>query len=119
MGFAITLGNILGAYVSSAVGFGSGLVGAFIVGAIIYVIYAFITKSPMNLMNGAIFSVLVYISTLITNMISSATGFGGGIMSTIIMAIVLSMLWGYFGKGKSGISLGTSKPRRKSRKRRR
>lgn len=119
MAIAIVLGNMVGSMVAGMVGMGGGLIGAFIVGSIIYVIFCFLTGSSINLMQGLIFAVLVYVSGLLTAYIGSATGFTGGIIGLLLNAIVLATLWGYFGKGKSPITTASTKSTKRRRKKRR
>lgn len=109
MVIAIVLGNTVGAMMATWIGMGGGLIGAFIVGLVIYAIFAILTGQNISLIMGIIFAILVYISGIITAWISSATGFGGGLVGLLLNAIVLSMLWGYFGKGKSPVELKSSK----------
>lgn len=114
---AIVIGNFAGAFVASAIGMTGGLLGTFIVGLVIYAVFCLLTGTSMNVMQGFIFAVLVYVSGLVTAWIGSATGLAGGLIGLVLNAVVLSMLWGYFGKGKS--PLGTTTRRRGRRKRRR
>lgn len=116
---AIVLGNMVGAMVAGMVGMGGGLIGAFIIGVVIYAIFCFLTGSEMNMMSGLIFAILVYISGIATTWIGSATGLTGGFIGLVLNAIVLSILWGYFGKGKSPLKAETTTkrtPRRKGRR---
>jgi hypothetical protein len=103
MAVAIIVANLFGPMLAGIVGVGGGLIGAFVIGLVVYAIYSLLTGGKMTIFHAIIFAVLVYISGFITAWISSATGFGGGIVGLILEAIVLSFLWGYFGKGKSGI----------------
>jgi len=81
-------------------------------------VWALISGQRINVMNGIIFAVLVYIAQLISGVIFGATGFGGGIIGYFITALVLSFLWGWMGRGSarmSGISTGKTKRRHRRR----
>lgn len=109
---AIWLGSMFGSGVASMFGFGGGIVGAVIVGLLTYVVYTLISGQKINIMSGVIFALLVYVAQLVSGLIASNTGFGGGIIGLFITAVVLSFLWGYIGKGSnSPITLGKSKGR--------
>jgi len=97
---AILAGNWGGAYLSSFIGVTGGLIGAFLVGFVIYAVFALLTGMKLDMMQGAIFAVLVYVSGIVTATISSMTGFGGGVITLLMQAVVISAVWGYFGKGK-------------------
>ena len=75
---AIWLGTMIGSSVASMLGFAGGIIGAVVVGFMVYIVWALISGQKINLMNGVIFAVLVYIAQLIARMIFGATGFGGG-----------------------------------------
>jgi hypothetical protein len=113
---AIWLGTMIGSSVASMLGFAGGIIGAIVVGFMVYIVWALISGQRINLMNGVIFAVLVYIAQLISGMIFGATGWGGGIIGYFITAFILSFLWGWIGRGSAktlGISTGkTSKTRR-------
>jgi len=118
---AIWLGTMIGSSVAAMLGFAGGIIGAIVVGFMVYIVWALISGQRINLMNGVIFAVLVYIAQLISGMIFGATGWGGGIIGYFITAFILSFLWGWIGRGSAktlGISTGkTSKTRRSRRKR--
>lgn len=116
MAIAITIANFVGPMLSGVVGMSGGLLGTFILGAIVYAVYCLLTGTKMSLFGGAIFAVLVYVSGIVSAMITSATGFGGGLIGLFVEAMILSLAWGYFGKGKSPISTKTSKQRSKKRR---
>ena len=118
---AIWLGTMIGSSVAAMLGFAGGIIGAIVVGFMVYIVWALISGQRINLMNGVIFAVLVYIAQLISGMIFGVTGWGGGIIGYFITAFILSFLWGWIGRGSAktlGISTGkTSKTRRSRRKR--
>ena len=118
---AIWLGTMIGSSVAAMLGFAGGIIGAIVVGFMVYIVWALISGQRINMMNGVIFAVLVYIAQLISGMIFGATGWGGGIIGYFITAFILSFLWGWIGRGSAktlGISTGkTSKTRRSRRKR--
>lgn len=118
---AIWLGTMIGSSVASMLGFAGGIIGAIVVGFMVYIVWALISGQRINLMNGVIFAVLVYIAQLISGMIFSATGWGGGIIGYFMTAFIMSFLWGWIGRGSAktlGISTDkTSKTRRRRSKR--
>lgn len=118
---AIWLGTMIGSSVASMLGFAGGIIGSVVVGFMVYIVWALISGQRINLMNGSIFAVLVYVAQLISGMIFGATGWGGGIIGYFMTAFILSFLWGWIGRGSAktlGISTGkTSKTRRSRRKR--
>ena len=117
---AIWLGTMIGSSVASMLGFAGGIIGSVVVGFMVYIVWALISGQRINMMNGAIFAVLVYVAQLISGVIFGATGWGGGIIGYFMTAFILSFLWGWIGRGSAktlGISTGkTSKTRRSRRK---
>lgn len=107
---SIVAGNFVGAYVSSFIGFGGALVGAFIVGVAVYYIYSLLSGQPTSIIGAVVFGILNYVSTMITGYIGSMTGFATGILALFVQVLVLAMLWGWIGgkaqKGaKSGLTI--------------
>lgn len=91
---AIWLGTFMGNIVAGMVGFAGGLFGAIIVGFVIYIVWALINGKKIDLMNGVLFAVLVYLAQLIQNALSGVIGFGGSIFGLFFTAIILSFLVG-------------------------
>ena len=113
---AIWLGTMIGSSVASMLGFAGGIIGAVVVGFMVYIVWALISGQKINLMNGVIFAVLVYVAQLISGMVFGATGFGGGIIGYFITAFILSFLWGWIGRGSAKTSgIVTAKGKRKRR----
>ena len=119
MMIAIWLGTMIGSSVAAMLGFAGGIIGAFVVGFMVYIVWALISGQRINLLNGAIFAVLVYIAQLISGIIFGATGWGGGIIGYFITALILSFLWGWMGRGSARtLGISTGKGCRTGRKRR-
>lgn len=97
---AIALGTMVGGMFAGWIGFGGGLLGAFIVGFIIYVIWAFISGVKINVFDGVIFSVLVYIAQIVAGYLEGFVGIGGALVAYLFEALVLALLWGMIGGGK-------------------
>jgi len=106
---AIWLGTVFGAGFASMLGFGGGLIGALVVGFIVYVIYTLVSGGKIQLMQGIIFAVLVYVAQLVAGFIGGNFGLGGGLLGLGVSAIVLSFLWGWFGGKGKGIGKGRGK----------
>ena len=106
MAIAIGVGTMVGNMVAGFIGFGGGILGAFIVGLIIYVIWAYVVGARMDFKDGIIFSVLVYIAQIIAGYLQGFVGFGGALVAYLFTAIVFALLWGMIGggKGKGGAS---------------
>jgi hypothetical protein len=106
---AVAVGQIAGGYIESVAGsvlpvtgFLGALVGILAVGFAIYFVYTLATGGKLNLMMGVIFSFIVYVANIIAGYIASFTGFGGGLLSLVIVGVVASFIWGWVGgKGKS------------------
>lgn len=111
MMIAITLGSLIGSMVAGWLGFAGGIIGTVLVGFITYAIYCFLRGQKIVLWSGVIFSVMVWLANMIGGAVTGATGFGGGLIGLAMTALILSFLWGYFGKGTST----KSKTRRKRR----
>ena len=94
---SIVVGNFAGGMVSQYVGFGGALIGALIVGVIIYYLYSLLSGQPTSIMGAVVFGILNYVSTIITAYIGGMTNLAVGIFAIVIQAIILSMLWGYLG----------------------
>lgn len=90
---AIVAGNLAGPMLAGFVGFGGGLVGAFVSGLVIYAIYALLTGTPMNLFGAVTFSIAVYASVIITGLVSGYLGFVSGLVATLVQAVFLSVVW--------------------------
>lgn len=106
MTVAIALGTMLGGFIASFIGFGGGIIGAFLVGFIIYFVWSMIVGAKINIKDGAIFSILVYIAQIIAGYLENMVGFGGALVAYLFTAVILSLLWGLIGggKGKGGAS---------------
>lgn len=104
MALAIGLGSIVGNALASMIGFAGGIIGSLITGFIIYVIYAFISGMPIKLFSGIIFAIMVWLANMLAGWIHGWTGLGGGIIGYLISAVILSFLWGNWGKGMAGQS---------------
>lgn len=104
---AIWLGTFIGAGLSGVIGLGGGIVGSFIVGFIVYLIYTLLHGGKIVLMQGLIFAILVYVAQIIAGLIGGYTGLGGGLVGLGITGFVLAMLWGWFG-GKKGSVKGSA-----------
>jgi len=108
---AIWAGTFIGNIVAGMVGFAGGLVGAIIIGFVVYLIWALLKGLKIELMDGLLFSVLVYLAQLIQSLLSGYIGFGGSIIGLFFSAVILSLLVGFvlgtkdapvaMGKGKS------------------
>lgn len=109
MMIAIAVGTMVGGIVGGFIGFAGGIIGSFIVGFIVYVIWTFLVGARINIKDGVIFSVLIYIAQIISGYLQSFVGFGGAIVAYLLTAVVLSLLWGLFGGGKGG-SASKQKP---------
>jgi len=92
---AIWLGTSVGGSLTMAVGLGGGLIGSFIAGFVVYLIYALLSGFKLELMSGLIFAIMVWLATTVAGLFAFT-----GIIGLFITAIILSFLWGAFGKGK-------------------
>ena len=98
---AIWLGQLLGGYLEVFLGsLGGGLAATLIAGFIAYVIYTLLTKGKMNIVQGLIFTVLIYIANLAGSYVAGMIGMAGGMVTLVFAAVVASLLWGWIG-GKS------------------
>jgi hypothetical protein len=106
MAIAIGVGTMVGGMIAGYIGFGGGILGAFIVGIITYVIWAYIAGAHIDLKDGVIFSVLVYIAQIIAGYLQGMVGFGGALVAYLFTAVIFALLWGLIGggKGKGGAS---------------
>lgn len=111
---ALALGSLIGSMVASWLGIAGGIIGSMLVGFIIYAIWAFLTGQKIRIWAGLIFAIMVWVANIIAGAIQGATGFGGGLMGYVIVAVILSFIWGKFGKGMAG----TGKARRGRRRKR-
>ena len=119
MMIAIGLGSLIGSSVATMFGFAGGLIGSIIVGFIVYLIWAFLSGQKIKLWAGLIFAIMVWLANIIAGGIHGATGFGGGIIGLGITAVILSFLWGYFGKGMGMGTSGSGKGKKTKRRGRR
>jgi len=117
MVIAIALGTMLGSLIAGWIGFAGGLAGIFITGFVVYLIYAFMSGQKINIITGLIFAGLVWVSGIITGMVSGAVGIGGGLIGLFIQAIVLGFLAGYVLKGETPLGVTQKKSTGKKRKR--
>ena len=95
MVIAIWVGNFLGPMLGGFVGLGAGLLGAFISGIVIYLIYSMLTRSRMTLMGAVIFAIAVYASTIITGFVTGMFGFISGIFATFVQAIFVGIIFSW------------------------
>lgn len=102
---AIAVGQFIGGYLMPYLGgLGGGILGSFIVGLIIYGIYALATKTKLTITGGVIFSILIYVANLIAGYAGTLIGITSGYMTLIIAGLVAALLWGWVGgkNAKSG-----------------
>jgi len=106
MALAIGIGTIVGGMAAGFIGFGGGILGAFIVGFITYVIWAYVVGARIDLKDGVIFSVLVYSAQIIAGYLQGFVGFGGALVGYLFTAVIMALVWGMIGggKGKGGAS---------------
>jgi len=101
---AIAVGQFAGGYLVPYLGqYGAGILGSLAVGAVIYVIYTFISKGKFTLTNLALFAILIYVANIIAGYVSTMIGIGGGYMTLLLGGIFMSFLWGWVG-GKNAKS---------------
>jgi len=101
---AIAVGQFAGGYLVPYLGqYGAGILGSLAVGAVIYVIYTFISKGKFTLKNLALFAILIYVANIIAGYVSTMIGIGGGYMTLLLGGIFMSFLWGWVG-GKNAKS---------------
>jgi len=104
---AIWAGTFIGNAVASMIGFGGGLIGAIVVGFVIYLIWTLLNGIKIDLMDGLMFSVMVYLAQIIQNMLSGFIGFGGSIIGLFFSAVILSFLVGaVLGTKESPVAVG-------------
>lgn len=107
---AIWAGTFIGNMVAGMVGFAGGLAGAVIVGFVVYLIWTLINGRKIDLMDGVMFSVLVYLAQLIQVALSGFIGFGGSIFGLFFSAVILSFLVGLvLGTKEAPIAMGKGK----------
>jgi len=97
---AIWVGNILGPMLGGVVGFGGGLIGAFISGIAIYLVYCLISGIKMDMFGAVMFAVAVYASVIVTGFATGYFGFISGIIAVFVQAIILSVIWSYIAPKK-------------------
>lgn len=107
---AIWAGTFIGNMVAGMVGFAGGLVGAIIIGFVIYLVWSLIKGQKIDITNGVLFSVLVYLAQMIQNMLSRYIGFGGSLIGLFFTALILSFLVGLvLGPKEAPVAMGPSK----------
>lgn len=100
---AVALGQIVGSYLVGMLGsLAGGIVGSLIVGAIIYVIYTFITGGKFGIVNALIFAVIIYVANMVAGYVDAAAGLGGGLLTLVITGVVASFAWGWIGGKAAG-----------------
>jgi len=110
---AIWGGTFIGNMVAGMVGFAGGLIGAIIIGFVIYIVWSLISGKKIELVNGVLFSVLVYLAQIIQGVLSGYIGFGGSIVGLFFTAIILSFLVGFvLGPKDAPVAMGTGKGKR-------
>ena len=108
---AIFGGTFIGNMVTGMVGFAGGLIGAIIIGFVVYFVWTLLNGIKIDLMDGLMFSVMVYLANLIQNALSGFIGFGGSIVGLFFSAIILSFLVGaILGHKKAPIDIGAKGP---------
>lgn len=111
---AVAVGQVGGGLIESYIGAGTiggifgTLLGILVVGALTYAIYILAVGGKFDLMMMIVFAFIVYIANLMAGYIASFTGFGGGLLTLVIVGLLASLLWGYVG-GKVGAGKGTAK----------
>lgn len=114
---AIWGGTFIGNMVAGMVGFAGGLIGAIIIGFVVYLIWTLINGGKIDLMNGVMFSVLVYLAQLIQIALSGVIGFGGSIIGLFFTAVILSFLVGaVLGSKDAPVAMGKGKGKSKGLK---
>ena len=104
---SILVGNMAGVVISGYVGMTGALIGALIVGVIIYYIYSLLSGQPTNIMGAIVFGILNYVSVIFTGYVGTMTSVTTGIIALLIQALILSILWGWLGgKAQSGVKTG-------------
>lgn len=104
---AVWLGTFAGAGISGVIGLGGGILGTFVVGFIVYLIYTLVHGDKIELVSGLIFAILVYVAQIVAGVIGGYTGLGGGLIGLVFTGFILAMLWGWFG-GKKGSVKGSA-----------
>ena len=95
MWIAIYIGNIIGPMLGGTIGITMGLFGTFITGLVIYVIFCLMTGTKLTIWGATLFAISVYASVLITGLITGQLGFITGWLSTIVQALILSLIFGW------------------------
>jgi len=114
---AIWAGTFIGNIVVGMVGFAGGLVGAIIIGFVVYLIWTLMKGLKIDLMDGLMFSVLVYLAQLIQTALSGFIGFGGSIIGLFFSAVILSFLVGaVLGTKDAPVAMGSGKGKSKGLK---
>jgi len=113
---AIWAGTFIGNMVAGMIGFAGGLIGAIIIGFVVYLIWTLIHGGKIDLMDGVMFSVLVYLAQLIQVALSSVIGFGGSIIGLFFGAVILSFLVGaVLGTKDAPVAMGKGKGKGKGK----
>jgi len=118
MVIAIALGTMIGSWIASLIGFAGGIIGIFITGFGVYVVYAFLSGQKIVIITGLLFAGLVWISGIITGIVAGATGLGGGLIGLVVQALILGLLAGKFLGGASS-PLGETKKKSTGKRRHR
>jgi len=90
---AIFVGNLLGPMLSGFLPVSGALFGVFVTGGCIYVVFCIVSGTKMSIFGGVVFSISVYVSTIVTGYISGYFGFITGIVATLVQACVLSLIF--------------------------
>lgn len=104
---AIWLGTSGGNMIAMMIGFAGGLIGAIIVGLVVYLVWALLNGRKIDIMDGILFAVLVYLAQLIQNALVGVIGFGGSLIGLFFTAVILSLLVGFvLGPKDAPVSVG-------------
>lgn len=87
-------GTAVGQMITAKIGFPGGIIGAVVIGYVIYLVWCLLSGHAMDWMDGLLFAVLTYLAELIMQAISGVFGFGAGLIGLLLSALVLSFLVG-------------------------
>ena len=114
---AIAGGTFLGNMVMGMIGFAGGLIGAIGIGFVVYIVWALLNGRKIDISDGVLFAVLVYLAQMIQNVLSGVIGFGGSIVGLFFSAVILSFLVGaVLGTKDAPIAMGSAKGKSKGLK---
>jgi hypothetical protein len=113
MALAIGLGGIVGNAVAGWLGLAGGMIGTFVAGLVVYVLYAVLRGMPLRLMGGIIFAVLVWLANMLAGAVQGWIGVTGSLIGLLIEAFILSFIWGNFGASMAGQSTSTTKTKKR------